>query len=36
MIEVIEDITIYDNPRPQVHSRHGIFPGLWNCPAGSC
>ena len=34
MIEVIEDITIYDNPRPQVHSRHGIFPDLLELPGG--
>ena len=34
MIEVIEDVTIYDNPRPQVHSRHGIFPGLVELPGG--
>ena len=34
MIEVIEDITIYDNPRPQVRSRHGIFPGLVELSGG--
>ena len=34
MIDVIENITVYENPRPQVHSRHGIFPGLLQLPSG--
>ena len=34
MIKVIDEIDIYDNPKPQVHSRHGTFPGLVKLPSG--
>ena len=34
MIKVTEDINIYDNPIPHVHSRHGTFPDLLELPSG--
>ncbi len=34
MIQCLEQHVIYDNPRPQVHSRHGYFPGLAALPNG--
>ena len=33
-IEVIDSHTIYENPRPHVHSRHGFFPGLTRLSSG--
>lgn len=34
MIEYIEQNTIYENPCPLVHSRHGYFPGMARLPSG--
>ncbi len=34
MIERVEQHVVYENPRPQVHSRHGYFPGLTQLPDG--
>ena len=34
MIEVLEDITLYENPNPQVHSRHGGFADIVELPSG--
>jgi sialidase-1 len=33
-IEIIDSHTIYENPKPHVHSRHGFFPGLTRLPSG--
>ena len=27
-IEYLQQHTVYDNPNPHVHSRHGYFPGM--------
>ena len=34
VIEVIDHHVIYDNPIPQIRSRHGYFPGLVKLPSG--
>ena len=34
VIEYIEPVTIYDNPKPHVHSRHGYHPGIAELPNG--
>lgn len=34
MIEYLQPLTVYDNPRPHVHSRHGYFPGAVRLPSG--
>ncbi|HWR13439.1 MAG TPA: sialidase family protein [Terriglobales bacterium] len=34
MIEYLESLVVYDNPRPHVHSRHGYHPGLAELPDG--
>ncbi len=33
-IEYLEQHTVYDNPKPHVHSRHGYFPGMSRLPSG--
>lgn len=33
-IEYLEGQVLYTNPKPQVHSRHGCFPGLVQLPSG--
>jgi sialidase-1 len=33
-IEYLEQHTIYDNPKPHVHSRHGYFPGIARLASG--
>lgn len=33
-IEVIDHHVVYDNPMPQIRSRHGYFPGLVKLPSG--
>ena len=34
MIEYLERIVIYENPKPHVRSRHGYFPAVVNLPSG--
>ncbi len=34
MIEYLESYVAYDNPKPNLHSRHGYFPGLADLPSG--
>src|SRR5882762_3489886 len=34
LIECAESLVAYDNPQPQVHSRHGYHPGLAQHPGG--
>lgn len=34
MIEYIEPVIVYDNPKPHVHSRHGYHPGIAQLPNG--
>jgi sialidase-1 len=33
-IEYLEPHTVYDNPKPHVHSRHGYFPGMARLASG--
>ncbi len=33
-IQYVDPLLIYDNPKPQVHSRHGYFPGVVQLPSG--
>jgi sialidase-1 len=33
-IEYLEQHTVYDNPKPHVHSRHGYFPGMARLASG--
>jgi sialidase-1 len=34
LIEYVEPLMVFDNPRPHVHSRHGYHPGLAMLPNG--
>lgn len=34
MIEYLEPVIVYENPKPHVHSRHGYHPGIAQLPNG--
>jgi hypothetical protein len=34
MIDYLEPLIVYDNPKPHVHSRHGYHPGIAELPNG--
>src|SRR6266446_7057582 len=34
LIDYVEPYTVYDNPKPHVHSRHGYHPGIAELPDG--